>query len=189
MRDQDTSPPDKKDVSAAALFRMFFSISAVTVGGGYAMVPVIGQAVEKKGWLDEKEFFDLFAKAQSFPGPLALTTALIVGSRLGGLAGAAASTAGVVIPPFGALIAVGALIGHFGELKPVKAFLEGAGATVPGLIAAMIYKLVKNRKWTLWRAGSVLVLALLLILVPRFTLPVFLAGIFLLYFAEKSWNS
>jgi chromate transport protein ChrA len=38
--------PDPRPASAPALFRVFFGISAVTIGGGYAMVPVIGRALE-----------------------------------------------------------------------------------------------------------------------------------------------
>jgi chromate transporter len=187
--------PMRDDTVASApptpwrLLGVFAWISTVTVGGGYAMVPVIGSALEKRGWIGEEEFFGLFATAQSFPGPLAFTTALIVGKKLCGPAGAAAAGLGVVIPPFLAIIAVGALLGRFGEIPAVKAFLDGAGATVPGLVAAMIWKMAKGRAWNAGRVVGLLALAAALILAPKASLPIFFAGIALLYLMEKRWAS
>jgi chromate transporter len=180
---------DYHEPSPLRLFGVFAWISAVTIGGGYAMVPIIGSALEKRGWVAEDEFYDLFASAQSFPGPLAYTTALVAGRRLGGAAGAAASAAGVLIPPFFAIIAVSALLGRFGELPPVRAFLDGAGATVPGLVAAMIWKMGKGRAWTAGRAIGTLALAAALIVAPRLCLPIFLGACAVLYFVERRWKS
>jgi len=171
------------------LFWTFAIISAVTVGGGYAIVPVIGNKLEKKGWVSEGEFHSLFAKAQSFPGPFALTTALMCGKNLAGLPGAAAAAAGMVLPPFASLIVVGAVLGRIGELAPVRDFLAGAGATVPGLIAAMIWKMSKKRAWTAPRAASAIALTGLLAVFPALTLPLFFSGIALMYVMERVWRS
>jgi len=175
--------------SAWELFRVFFGISAVTVGGGYAMVPVIGSALEKRGWLDEDEFYRLFARAQSFPGPNAFTTALVAGGKLAGARGATAAGLGVVLPPFGALVLVGSALGRFGDLPVVRSFLEGAGATVAGLVAAMIWKIARKRSWTAFRAVATLVLAFVLALLPGLTLPVFLGAAVILYLTERRWKS
>lgn len=171
------------------LFGIFCWISTVTVGGGYAMVPVMESAVEKRGWMDEREFYDLFAAAQSFPGPLAFTTALVVGRRLSGLWGAVAGGFGVLLPPFVSIVAVGALIGRFGRMPPVQAFLDGAGATVPGLVAAMIYRISRSREWKPHGIIGTLLLSAALIIWPQATLPIFFGGLVLLYALEKRWNS
>lgn len=187
---ENPKPSDPATVpTAARLFWVFCSISAVTLGGGYAMVPVIGRALEKRGWIGESDFLDLFATAQSFPGPLAFTTALIAGRRLAGTGGAAAAALGVLLPPFGAIVLVGALIGQIGQLGPVQDFLAGAGATVPGLVAAMIWKMARGRRWTAFRAASTAALAFLLALLPGLTLPLFFGAISLIYLGESSWKS
>ena len=185
----DDTPPRPTDVKALSLFGVFFSISALTIGGGYAMVPVIGSALSKRGWVEERDFLDLFAQAQSFPGPLAFTTALIAGKKLAGTRGAIAAGAGVVLPPFGAIVLVGALLGRIGDYAVVKNFLAGAGATVPGLVAAMIWKVARARKWTTARALSAVILAFLLSFFPTLTLPIFFGSILLLYLLERRWNS
>lgn len=187
--EEKTHPKAPSEATPWRLFRVFFGISAVTVGGGYAMVPVMGSALEKRGWVSDEEFYDLFAAAQSFPGPLAFTTALVAGKRLKGAAGAAAGGLGVLLPPFAAIVLVGALMGRFGDLPAVKAFLDGAGATVPGLVAAMIYRMAKNRKWNVPRLLAVAALGAALVLAPQASLPIFLGGAALLYLAEKRWNS
>ena len=62
------------------LFLVFFKIGAFTFGGGYAMIPLIrNEVVKKKRWLNDNEFMDMLAIAQSIPGPIALNTGTVKG--------------------------------------------------------------------------------------------------------------
>lgn len=166
------------------LFRLFASITTVTLGGGYVIVPTIGRALEKRGWMTEERFYDVFARAQAYPGPIALSTALLVSIELRGAAGAIAALCGVVVPPFLVIILVSRLLAAYGSLPAVRRFLEGAGAVVPGIVAAMIWKNAKRRKWTTLRVIELASLASLLILFPQASLPLLLGGILLMYFLE-----
>jgi chromate transporter len=141
-------------------------------------------SLEKKGWMDEKEFYDIFARAQAFPGPLALSTALLTSLRLCGFKGAVAAFCGVILPPFLAIILVSGLLSTYGSLPAVVRFLEGAGAVVPGLVAAMIWKTAAKRAWTPVRIIETIVLSALLILLPAFSLPLLLTAIAGLYCIE-----
>ncbi len=50
---------------------LVFKIGSFTLGGGYAMIPLIQQeVVDKKGWLKENEFVEMMAIAQSAPDRL-----------------------------------------------------------------------------------------------------------------------
>ena len=70
------------------IFISFFKIGSFTLGGGYAMIPLIQQeVVDKKGWLKENEFVEMMAIAQSAPGPIALNTAIFVGYKARGIKG------------------------------------------------------------------------------------------------------
>ena len=54
-------------------FLTFFKIGLFTIGGGYAMIPLIqSEIVDKKKWIDSNEFIDLMAIAQSIPGIFAV---------------------------------------------------------------------------------------------------------------------
>lgn len=166
-------------------------INAITLGGGYVIVPVMASSLEKKGWMSEPEFYDIFARAQAFPGPMALNSALLVAMKLFGPKGIPAAFLGVVLPPFIALILVSGLIQRYGSLPALRRFLDGAGAVVPGLIAAMIWKNASKRSWNIPRIIETGLLTVLLILLPRFSLPLLLLAIVIFYCIEglcKSWK-
>ena len=81
------------------LFTTFFRIGAFTIGGGYAMIPLIeADVVEKHRWLDKEMFMDLVAVAQTCPGVFAVNISIFVGKKVGGFAGALMSTLGTVLP-------------------------------------------------------------------------------------------
>ena len=50
-------------------FLIFTRIGAFTIGGGYAMVPLIeNELVDKRKWISREDFLDLMALAQTVPG-------------------------------------------------------------------------------------------------------------------------
>ena len=62
------------------LFWTFFKIGSFTIGGGYAMVPIIEEElVRKKKWIDSSEFVDILALSQSAPGILAVNISIVTG--------------------------------------------------------------------------------------------------------------
>ncbi|OHD18962.1 MAG: hypothetical protein A2Y38_18610 [Spirochaetes bacterium GWB1_59_5] len=176
---------DEPQPGFLTLFSFFFGISAVTIGGGYVMVPVIQRAVEKRGWLAEDEFYDLFATAQSVPGPLALNTAVFVGRRLSGAPGFVAAMLGILIPPFASIIALAAVLDVIGEWPAVKGFLEGAFAVVPGLTAALAFNMIKKRRWTPLRAGLTIAGAVAVTLAGTWAVPVFFSVVAVSWFADR----
>lgn len=167
-----------------SIFSVFFGISAVTIGGGYVMVPIIQKALAKRGWLAEDEFYDLFAVAQGLPGPIALNTATFTGRYVAGAKGLAAGFLGVVLPPFFSILIVALLMKELGQLKAVQGFLKGAYAVVPGLVAAFAVNMVRKRKWTPLRAIASFVAAAALILAGTWAIPAFFAMVVLAWLAE-----
>ncbi|WP_367566589.1 chromate transporter [Lacrimispora sp.] len=76
----------------------FFNIGLFSIGGGYAVIPLIQQqVVEQAGWLTLQEYSDIIIISQMTPGPLAVNTSTFVGIRVLGIMGAVASTFGCVI--------------------------------------------------------------------------------------------
>ena len=68
------------------MFISFFKIGAFTLGGGYAMLPIIQkEVVEKKKWIGETEFLNMVAISQSAPGPLAVNISAFVGKKIKGI--------------------------------------------------------------------------------------------------------
>ena len=81
------------------LFLSFLQIGALSFGGGYAAMPLIeAQIIRTHGWLTTAEFADLVTIAEMTPGPIAVNAATFVGTKIGGIPGALAATAGCVLP-------------------------------------------------------------------------------------------
>jgi len=56
----------------------FFKIGAFTLGGGFAMIPLMKvEMVDKQKWIKEEEFLDIIAVTQSAPGAVAINTSHI----------------------------------------------------------------------------------------------------------------
>ncbi len=87
-----------KDDLLASLFWRFAAISLVSVGGATAVLPEVHrQLVEETGWLSARRFADLFALAQTAPGPNVIAFSLF-GWELAGLAGLAVVTVAALAP-------------------------------------------------------------------------------------------
>ena len=82
------------------LFLTFIKIGAFTIGGGYAMLPLIQREVVDRGWMKKEEFIDLFAVAQSLPGIFAVNISIFVGYKLKKLPGAICCALGTILPSF-----------------------------------------------------------------------------------------
>ena len=83
--------------NAWELFITFLKIGLLSIGGGYAIIPLIQeQAVEKNNWISGKMFTDIITISQMTPGPLAVNTSTFVGLQVGGIFGALAATTGCI---------------------------------------------------------------------------------------------
>lgn len=79
----------------------FLQIGLFSIGGGYAVIPLIQEhAVTLKEWLSIQEFTDIITISQMTPGPLAINTSTFVGLQTGGLPGAVVATVGCVFSGF-----------------------------------------------------------------------------------------
>ena len=82
------------------LFWVFLGISAVSLGGGLAMLPIMSREfVAKRQWLTNDDMIDTIALMQSLPGIIATNMAVLIGYRVAGIPGALAGSAGVALPP------------------------------------------------------------------------------------------
>ena len=83
------------------VFLVFLKIGAFTFGGGYAMIALLErELVQKRKWLDQTEFLDMVAMAESTPGPIAVNSATYLGYKTAGIWGAIAATIGVCLSSF-----------------------------------------------------------------------------------------
>ena len=132
------------------LFRNFFHIGLFTIGGGYAMIPLIQQkVVQQKQWVSEEELVDLMAVAQSCPGIFAVNISIFIGYKLRGVKGALCSTLGACLPSFLIILAIATLFQQFKDNEWVARFFRGIRPAVVALIAAPTFSLAKSAHITL----------------------------------------
>lgn len=126
------------------IFSTFFKIGTFTLGGGYAMIPLIQkEVVDRKGWLQEDEFVDMLAIAQSSPGPIALNTAIFVGYKAGGNRGVVFSSLGTILPSFIIILAIAMVFTDFKDNPGVERVFKGIRPAVVALIAAPLWQMGK----------------------------------------------
>ena len=126
-------------------FLTFFKVGAFTLGGGYAMIPLIErEVVDKKQWLDRTSFLDLIAVAQSAPGIFAVNMAIFTGYRLKGVKGSIVTALGTVLPSFITILAIAAFLYGFKDNEMVINAFKGIRPAVVALIAVPVLTTAKT---------------------------------------------
>ena len=126
------------------LFYTYLKIGTFTLGGGYAMLPLIQrEVVDRKGWIDEEEFLNMIALAQAAPGLIAVNSAIFIGWRVGGWRGVCGAVLGAVLPSFLIILAIAMVFREWKELPAVEAVFKGVRPAVVALIAAPLVKMAK----------------------------------------------
>lgn len=145
------------------LFWTYLKIGTFTLGGGYAMLPLIQrEVVDRKGWIDEQEFLNMIALAQAAPGLIAVNSAIFIGWRIGGWKGVCGAVLGAVLPSFLIILAIAMIFQEWKELPAVEAVFKGVRPAVVALIAAPLFKMAKSAKIS-WLTALIPIAAALLI--------------------------
>ncbi len=134
-----------------SLFVMFFRISAVTFGGGIAILAMAKTELKKRGFPDE-DMAEIAALATAMPGPIATSSAWLAGRKIAGIRGALASVAGILVPPFSAILVLSGFVLAHRDSAPLAAFFKGVLCAVAALVAALVWgeirrSLVGKGKW------------------------------------------
>lgn len=141
--------PKYKDI-----FLSFFKVGTFTIGGGYAMIPLMQrELVERHRWLTAEEFLDYVALSQAMPGVFAVNMATVVGQRLRGLRGAVTAIVGNIVMPIVFILLLALFFRALRDNVYVSRIFLGLRPAVVALIAAPVFTLARSAKvtWsTLW---------------------------------------
>ncbi len=151
--------------SIMQIIMVFAKIGAFTIGGGYAMIPLIEAEVVRRGWVDEKEFPDIVALSQSAPGIMAVNMSIFTGHKLHGTKGSVAAAFGTVLPSFVIILLIAMFLSNFQDNPVVVRIFNGIRPVVVSLIAAPTVKMARksNTRWWAWALtiGALLLVAFL----------------------------
>ena len=119
------------------LLYSFLKIGLFGFGGGYAMLSLIqSEIVDKHGWITNAEFTDIVAISQMTPGPIGINAATFVGTKVAGVPGAIAATAGFVFPSIIIVLILAKLFFKYGDIGPIRGILNGLRPAVVALICS-----------------------------------------------------
>jgi chromate transporter len=89
-----SAPPSSMIMAAHLLV-----LSSVSFGGFPTVLPDVRDLAAAHGWLNNREFANLFAISQVMPGPNMILMMSLIGLKLGGIAGAIACAIATFGPP------------------------------------------------------------------------------------------
>src|SRR5258706_3729477 len=122
----------KPDISLATLLGVFFRVGMASFGGSSAAW-LYREIVKNRRWLDDEEFLSALTLSQVLPGANPVNMSIYVGSQLRGGAGGAVAALGLVGPPFGVILILGALYARIGGYPLVHGVLCGLIAVGRGM--------------------------------------------------------
>ncbi|MBQ8704357.1 MAG: chromate transporter [Bacteroidales bacterium] len=145
------------------IFWSFFKVGTFTIGGGYAMLPLMQrELVDRHGWLSEEEFLDQVALAQAMPGVFAVNMASLTGFRLRRGWGSVAAIVGNVMMPIVFILLLAMFFRAFRENVYVERIFLGLRPAVVALIAAPVFTIARSAKVTWSNVWIPVVCALLI---------------------------
>lgn len=142
MSDPNVFNEEKKEwfslnKATMTLFLVFLQIGTFSIGGGYAIIPLIhGQVVHAYQWLTLQEYTDIITISQMTHGPLVVNTASFVGIRIGGITGSIAATFGSILPGTLSSIFLYRFFTKHQNIDFVANVLKGLQASSLGLIVS-----------------------------------------------------
>lgn len=120
----------------ATLFISFFRVGLFTIGGGYAMIPLMeAEVIKTHGWMSSSEFLDIIAVAEMTPGPVSVNAATFIGYTTAGVPGSIFATLGVISPSLILLLALSRILIQVIQNPQAANFINGLRS---GLIALIL---------------------------------------------------
>lgn len=117
------------------IFKTFFKVGALLLGGGYVILPLLtSELADKKGWITSEELCEYYALSSSLPGIIAANTSIFTGRKLAGTKGAIAAIIGVTMPAFIAITLLASILHELVHFKSVENIFWGIGIGVITLL-------------------------------------------------------
>ena len=144
------------------IFKSFFKVGTLLLGGGYVILPLLtSELVDKRKWITSDELCEYYSLGASLPGIIAVNTAILTGHKLRGTKGAIVAISGIILPAFLAIIFLASIFMEIASLEIVKNMFWGVGI---GIITLLFLAIKEMWQKTIIDKFSIFVYLLCLIL-------------------------
>src|SRR6056297_1554598 len=131
--------------SLAQLFRVFARIGVLSFGGPAAQISLMHtELVQRRSWLDEKQFLGALSFCMLLPGPEAMQLATYAGWRLRGVAGGLIAGLLFVLPGAAVILGLAAGYAAYGQVPAVQALFMGIKAAVVVIVLKALLSLSRR---------------------------------------------
>ncbi len=121
--------------SLVNIYKSFFKIGTLLLGGGYVILPLLqAEIAGKYNEITDDDICEYYAISQSLPGLIAINTAVFVGYKLSKTKGAIAAITGMVTPAFLAIVLLANLLAQIVNWPLVKSIFAGISIGVLALL-------------------------------------------------------
>lgn len=125
----------------------FLKIGLLGFGGGPSMVPLIhDEVVKRRQWMEDQEFGDVLAIANTLPGPIATKLPGYIGYKVAGVTGCINAVLAVILPM---IVAMVLMLGIFAQYQDVS-WINGMGQAVVPVVMIMMVQLT----WDFWKKSK-----------------------------------
>ena len=174
------------------IFKAFFKIGMILLGGGYVIIPIMqNELIKKREWINEQELCDYYCVSQCLPGIIAINMSILVGYKLLKTKGVFASILGMILSPFIAIIIIANLLNQILHLSFINGVFWGVNLSVIILIYLALKEIWQKSiidKFSLFWFFSILILSILKINPIILILSSIILGI-LLHFSKEQKNA
>ena len=126
------------------LFLTFAKIGMFTIGGGYAMIPLIEREIVNKKWMTKNDFMEMFALTQSLPGVFAVNISIFVGYSL-------VCALATILPSFVIMMLIAMFFARFQDNQTMIRIFNGIRPAVVALIVFPCISAVRALKLKYWQ--------------------------------------
>jgi chromate transporter len=131
-------------IGLPAIFAAFFRLGVTSFGGGTAAW-LYREIVERRHWIDDRDFLSGAALGRLVPGSGGVNLTVQVGQRLRGGPGAVTAWLGLLSGPLAIVLALAVGYAKIDQSAALHAVLDGIAAAAIGLTFATGLKLVRFR--------------------------------------------
>ena len=150
------------------LFLGFLGLGMIAFGGALPLAHRM--LVERKRWLNNKEFIEILGLCQFLPGGNIINLSVALGMRFRGVRGALAAIGGLIAVPSVIIVLLGILYEHYQNDPHVRHLFAGLAAAAAGILVSMALKIVLPLRKNLPMAAIALLccLAVAILRLPLF---------------------
>lgn len=126
------------------LYYAFFKVGLFTIGGGYAMLPIVErELVKDRELISMEDVMECYTLAQTLPGVIASNAAALIGYRLYKKRGATVSVLGVIMPSILLITLIAMVFQQFENIEAVQSAFKGIRVIVLALLIDSFTRLYK----------------------------------------------